>query len=66
MTRILEYIFTCVQRIQSKSDRNLSVSVSKPEPKRWFRFPDCQDRKTNSSVPFLGEVTARKFLFKIY
>ena len=24
-------------------------------------FPDCQDRKTNSFVHFLGEVTARQF-----
>ena len=29
-------------------------------------FPDCQDRKTNSSVCFLGEVTTRQFYFEIY
>ena len=29
-------------------------------------FPSCQDRKTNSSVRFLGEVTARQFCFEIY
>ena len=29
-------------------------------------FKHCQDRKTNSSVCFLGEVTARQFCFEIY
>ena len=29
-------------------------------------FPDCQDRKTNSFVCFLGEITARQFCFEIY
>ena len=29
-------------------------------------FRDCQDRKTNSSVCFLGEVTALQFFFEIY
>ena len=29
-------------------------------------FPSCQDRKTNSFVSFLEEVSARQFSFKIY
>ena len=31
-----------------------------------YVLPSCQDRKTNSSIYFLGEVTARQFCFKIY
>ena len=29
-------------------------------------FPSCQDRKTNSFLHFLGEVTARQFSLEIY
>jgi hypothetical protein len=29
-------------------------------------FSSCQDRKTNSFVPFLGEVMAQQFCFEIY
>ena len=37
------------------------------KPKFKFHvFPSRQDRKTNSSNRFLGEVTTRQFCFKIY